>query len=882
MDTRSIEGVPTPEIICKTLMVIKAGTGAGTINASPAGIHCGSATCTANFMAATTVTLTATPDAGHAFTGWSGGGCSGTGSCVVTVAASMTVTATFLPLLDVEKEGTGTGIVTGAPAGIDKAINCGTACLSDSAAFNLETAVTLTAAPDAGHVFDHWSGGGCPSTGPCIVTMGAPQRIKARFLPLRRLSVTKTGTGRGNVTGAPDGVASAINCGTGCASDSADFSEGTPVTLTAIPDSGYAFTGWSGEVPPECTGAITACVLTMDAVKSVTATFATYRMLSVTKAGTGTGTVTGTPAGISSEIDCGTGCASDSANYSTNTVVTLTAAADAGHTFSGWSGACSGTAPCVVTMSAARSVTATFARETHTLTATAGANGTITPAGATAVNPGASQSYAIAANVGYHIVDVTVDGASVGAVTSYTFTAVTANHTIAATFSINTYSLGVSRNGTGTGSVTSSPAGISCGADCTETYNHGTVVTLTAVADASSSWTGWSGACSGTALTCMLTMDGAKSVTATFALKSYTITATAGANGTIAPAGVTTVNHGANQSYAIAANTGYHIVNVTVDGASVGAVTSHTFAAVTGNHTIGATFAVNTYALALSRSGTGTGSVTSSPAGIACGADCTETYNHGTEVTLTAAADVSSSWTGWSGHCSGTALTCTLSMDAAKSVTAAFADIGKPTGSISYAGGAYSGAGVVTLTLGATDLTGVAAMSFSWDGGASWSPEEPYGTTKSWDLGTTDGMKTAYVKFKDGAGNWSDPYRLDVTLDTTGSTLNVGPFGSLHEQSTPDDFRHRLRRPVGPERRDGQRNSGHGLERQLHAATDPGERRQHHRDRGGGQCRQCNHGQPVHHPGSDASGAGGELSRGTGRDRRGYGIGGDRHPGNRG
>ncbi|MCE5262102.1 MAG: chitobiase/beta-hexosaminidase C-terminal domain-containing protein [Deltaproteobacteria bacterium] len=764
VDTRSLEGVPTPEIICKTLMVIKKGSRGGRVDSTPAGMHCDSATCTFNLMAATTVTLTAVPDAGHAFTGWSEGVCSGTGSCIVNVTSSMTVTATFQPLLDLVKEGTGTGTVTGAPAGIDSEIDCGTACLSNSVAFALDTAVTLTAVHDAGNIFDRWSGGGCPETGPCIVTMSGPQIVKAKFLPLRRLSVTKAGTGRGNITGAPAGIASEINCGTGCASDSADFAEGTTVTVTAIPDSGYAFTGWSGEVPPECTGAITACVLPMNAARSVTATFASSRTLSVAKAGTGTGSVTSSPAGIACGADC-------TEAYSQGTGVRLTAAPDAGNTFSGWSGACTGTEFCDLVMSVNRSVTATFTQETLILTAAApGGNGTIAPAGATTANPGADQTYTITPNAGYHIVDVTVDGVSVGAVTSYTFTAVTASHTIVATFAVDTYALTATAGPNGT----VAPAGVT-------TVNHGASQSYTITANTGHHIVDVAvdGASAGAVGTYTFNSVAAShTIAATFAVNTYALTATAGPNGTVTPAGVTTVNHGASQSYTITANTGHHIVDVTVDGSSVGAVTAYTFNSVAASHTIAATFAVNTYALGVSRSGTGTGLVSSSPAGISCGTDCSETYNHGTEVTLTATADASSAFTGWSGACTGTASTCTLSMDAAKSVTAAFADIGKPTGSISYAGGAYTGAGTVTLTLSASDAAGVTAMSFSWDGGTSWSPEEPYGTTTSWNLGTVDGLKTAYVKFKDGAGNWSDPFRLDLTLDTTGSALTVGSFGS--------------------------------------------------------------------------------------------------------
>jgi subtilisin family serine protease len=77
-----------------SVTVTKSGTGTGTVTSSPAGIDCGS-TCTAAFNTGASVTLTATADSGSSFTGWSGGGCSGTGTCQVTLNADTAVTATF-------------------------------------------------------------------------------------------------------------------------------------------------------------------------------------------------------------------------------------------------------------------------------------------------------------------------------------------------------------------------------------------------------------------------------------------------------------------------------------------------------------------------------------------------------------------------------------------------------------------------------------------------------------------------------------------------------------------------------------------------------------------------------------------------------------------
>ncbi len=86
------------------------------------------------------------------------------------------------------------------------------------------------------------------------------------------------------------------------------------------------------------------------------------------------------------------------------------------------------------------------------------------------------------------------------------------------------YTLTVSTDGTGSGSVTSDPTGISCGNDCTEDYDYNTPVTLTATPSLGSTFDGWSGACTNTTGDCLVTMDEAKSVAATFTLNQYTLT----------------------------------------------------------------------------------------------------------------------------------------------------------------------------------------------------------------------------------------------------------------------------------------------------------------------------------------------------------------------
>ncbi|MFZ9668522.1 MAG: InlB B-repeat-containing protein [Solirubrobacterales bacterium] len=78
----------------QALTVTKSGGGSGTVQSDPTGIDCGE-TCSANFPTGSPVTLTATAASGSTFTGWSGAGCSGTGTCEVTMSEAKSVDATF-------------------------------------------------------------------------------------------------------------------------------------------------------------------------------------------------------------------------------------------------------------------------------------------------------------------------------------------------------------------------------------------------------------------------------------------------------------------------------------------------------------------------------------------------------------------------------------------------------------------------------------------------------------------------------------------------------------------------------------------------------------------------------------------------------------------
>jgi hypothetical protein len=237
------------------------------------------------------------------------------------------------------------------------------------------------------------------------------------------------------VTSTPNG----LSCGGACG---VQFDTGTVVALTATPATGSVFSGWSGA----CTGT-GGCQVTMSRARSVTAAFdpapAARFALTVSETGGGNGTVAASVNGV----DCGTACGT---SFDSAAVVTLTATPGTGSVFAGWSGACSGTGACQVTMSQAWTVTAIF-------------------------------------NTAF-----------------YRFT--------------------IRGGGTGSGSVTSSPSGINCtfihgaaGSGCAGVFPYGATVSLNPVAFDGNSFAGWSGACSGTA-SCQVAVPRDTAVTVGFTL----------------------------------------------------------------------------------------------------------------------------------------------------------------------------------------------------------------------------------------------------------------------------------------------------------------------------------------------------------------------------
>jgi Divergent InlB B-repeat domain/FG-GAP-like repeat len=239
----------------------------------------------------------------------------------------------------------------------------------------------------------------------------------------------------------------------------------------------------------------------------------------------------------------------------------------------------------------------------------------------------------------------------------------------------------------GSGTVTSSPAGINCGSDCSEAYTTGTAVVLTASATAGFTFAGWSGSGCDTG---SLTMNGSRTCTATFTAAPQTftlsvnvvkaITSAGPGNGTVTsnPAGINcgsdcseSYNGGTSVALSAIPATGSIFSGWSGSGCSTGSVTMN------NSRNCTATFnaePVQTFGLSVAKTGTGKGTVTSSPAGINCGSDCSQSYTGGVVVALSVIPAAGSVFSGWSGSgCSTGAVT----MNASRSCTAIFRQAGQ-------------------------------------------------------------------------------------------------------------------------------------------------------------------------------------------------------------
>jgi hypothetical protein len=332
--------------------ISSVGGGTGTVTDTTNAVDCGQGAqlCKAGFPPNRVVTLTAAPATGSVFTRWSGCAPATSPTCTVTMSSSESVTATFTSET-LSLSITGTGEVTSNPAGLDCTLSC-------TGQFQPNTPVQLTAILASTSGFTKWTGCTSVNGSVCNITMSAAHSVAVTFTS-ERLTVTKTSVDGGSGTV----VGPAFACGQLCFED---FPPATPVTVTATADPGSGFAGWKGCDSTGGAGGV-ECHATLNAARTITATFARFK-LTVSKSGTGS-VVDGSLA-----INCSPTCVAD---FPANSTVTLTATPGPNFGLVGFTGGCVTTNnSCTVTMSAAKTVTVTFA--SFTLHVSKVGHGTVT------------------------------------------------------------------------------------------------------------------------------------------------------------------------------------------------------------------------------------------------------------------------------------------------------------------------------------------------------------------------------------------------------------------------------------------------------------------------------------------------------------------------
>lgn len=238
-------GAAASETTYKLTMTVN-GTGSGSVTSSPAGIHC-PGTCSYDFTAGTTVTLTPTPATGSSFGVWysTGGGpnspppCLGsTTNCTFTINQAESIRATFNEVMESVSVLNGpqpgaSGTITVSGPGTQLTVGAGQ---QRQAFFNYGATVTITSTAASGSAFTGWSGD-CSGYGSCVIVATRSLYIQGSFAVGEKLQVRLTGKGAGTVMSTPAG----ISCPGTCAGL---FGVDSEVTLRATPAPGSYFAGW--------------------------------------------------------------------------------------------------------------------------------------------------------------------------------------------------------------------------------------------------------------------------------------------------------------------------------------------------------------------------------------------------------------------------------------------------------------------------------------------------------------------------------------------------------------------------------------------------------------------------------------------------------------
>ncbi|MGJ8654688.1 MAG: InlB B-repeat-containing protein, partial [Opitutaceae bacterium] len=622
--------------------------------------------------------VTAVADANYHFVDWSDGSTDNPRTDT-GVIADIAVTANFaIDTYSVDYTAGTNGSITGATS---QTVDHG----SDATA--------VTAVADANYHFVDWSDGSTdnPRTDTGVI---ADIAVTANFA-IDTYSVDYTAGANGSITGATSQI----------------VDHGSDATaVTAVADANYHFVDWSdGSTDNPRTD--TSVIVDI----AVTANFAIDTYSVDYTAGTN-GSITGT---TSQTVDHG------------SDATAVTTVADANYHFVDWSDGSTDNPRTDTGVIADIAVTANFAIDTYSVDYTAGANGSITGATSQTVDHGSDATAVTAvADANYHFVDWS-DGSTDNPRTD---TGVIADIAVTANFAIDTYSVDYTAGANG--SITGATS---------QTVDHGSDATaVTAVADANYHFVDWSdGSTDNPRTDTGVIADIA--VTANFAIDTYSVDYTAGANGSITGATSQTVDHGSDATAVTAvADANYHFVDWS-DGSTDN---PRTDTGVIADIAVTANFAIDTYSVDYTAGANG--SITGATS---------QTVDHGSDATaVTAVADANYHFVDWSDGSTDNPRTDT-GVIADIAVTANFAI---DTYSVDYtagANGSITGATSQTVDHGsdATAVTAVADANYHF---------------VDWSDGSTDNPRTDTGVIADIAvtANFAiDTYSVDYTAGANGS-----------------------------------------------------------------------------------------------------------------
>jgi uncharacterized repeat protein (TIGR02543 family) len=463
----------------------------------------------------------------------------------------------------------------------------GTVSPLGSSMVNYSIQTSITATPATGYHFVKWTRSGSAATigdstqASTTVVLKGSSTVTAVFANTN-FSLTVSSGANGTVS--PAG------------SSTVGYGVSTPITAT--PNTGYHFVRWTRSSMEatigDTTQAVTTVALTGDA--AILGVFA-IDSFSLIISNNGNGTVT--PSG-SSDVE-----------YAVSTSIVATP--NTGHHFLKWirnsvaaTIADSTEASTTVALTGNATVTGVFEIDSYVLTDSSAGNGTVSPSGTTSVNYGASTSITATPNTGYHFVRWTRSGleATIGdSAQASTSVILTKSAAVIAVFEIDTFTLVDSSAGNGTVSPSGSiivEYGVQTPISATPLTNYHFVKWMRSGLIASIS--------DSTLSTTSVILTGPATVTAIFAIDTYTLIDSSAGNGTVSPAGSSTVDYGALAAITATPNTGYHFVKWTRSGPEA-AIEDSTLAstrvALSGNATVMAIFTINNYFLNISSGGNG-------------------------------------------------------------------------------------------------------------------------------------------------------------------------------------------------------------------------------------------------------------------------------------